>query len=413
MAACAHAGDGFAVDAGFEFLSKLASLGAGAEKVYAVSADRACGYWLKPEAMAAARQYLERQPLGTIRLFVFETPESAHAHMEVLEAHHRRYGRTGAVLLCSRRGYARMLELLPCQAPGLLDGDLSLWTSSGHRTMALSDGSRVRVSLRRIDGPAHESGADASVYQRLTALLSELAQATPGEMRRVHQDSFQVLRWNSRFMDDRSQWADGLSLLFGTPETPPSPDLYHLVFLRGGIPEAVISSIRQRLLDARARSELGFEDLWVGKRVNLQVSDGLYRGQLNTGPAQEQGHALIFHFKDETQLRKYYSEARHSLIRRTLYEAFSPEIAGLYRQLDEIRAADGDPAPLYARIEALAAPFMQRMDFISGTLLQDLAATPPARFPYEHFQGAAGRSVTNRPAPPPPPPAAPARSRRA
>lgn len=100
-------------------------------------------------------------------------------YAEVLEAHFRRYGTKGAVLLCSLHSYKNFLRAISSKPEKLLPNDFAILEFDGFKLAATFDNSKLhfyQIDYERIDSNVNLN------HDAFVDIMSSLAQTPIGAL---------------------------------------------------------------------------------------------------------------------------------------------------------------------------------------------------------------------------------------
>jgi len=368
----------YTIDIGIEqnFLVRAKPLFESANSVYATSLANVSTFW-KKENTNYTRDYIKSQPADTKRLFVFNSPSEAHAHLEILKANNVIYGDTngnfnGAVLVCSLESYKRLLASFTdkeSKQQELLHKDFGILHFDNCTIEATLDQTELVFNEISFN---HRGVID---YEKHKEIFDNVSTLRPGE---IHKE-FNILKFSLDFVDDRAAWANRLKTLFGTKEGSRSGDVYHMVFFSQLVDEGYVVKTKHMLLEKR--EELGVSDVWFGTRFALPVVDSERGGCIDTGSNEENPYMLLMRFPDTDALEKFYQHKTHSDIRQEIYQSFSGTIDDLYKQMDHHNKDDRLRKLLYENAEQqVKSRYMERRDYLDTENIDDLVLSSPFTF---------------------------------
>jgi serine/threonine protein kinase len=351
------------------FLLRATPLFENAHKVYAISLDTISSFWTKSERQSV-RIYIERQPINTIRLFVFKTPKRAHQYSKILDANDRWYGSSaagnkgsGMVLVSSFESYQNFLSSYTDLNLGeYQEKDFGLLNYGDYFIEATLDISQLRFR--------EQTNHRETKFKRMIEKLDELLMLQEGEMDPITK----FLKWSPSFLNNRELWAEKLSKMF---EMRAGREYYHLVFFAPSVGQQIVVETKRRLIEKR--KELGLDDVWVGTRQRANVADGEFGGLIDTGKDDEWNRILIMRFQGKDDMVKFYHHPIHSKIRKFAFSNFNNQLDNLYKQLLEEKD-NFKRLELYHHIEREAKQFMERRDYVDAEDIYDLVKHEPIFF---------------------------------
>ncbi len=367
---------------GHNFMMRARPVFECADRVFAVSVDNVSQFWVSLDRaeQRVAESYIRAQPRNTHRLFVFDSPESAHNHATIMNIHVRRYGDTGGVYLCSRRDYDRLLY-----ATGVPGGqhDFAALEYSGSDSV-------VTTFVATLD--ADRFSINKEPTQALAKQMDEFKQTLEGfgtldggEI----DDHHNVMRWSIDMQKHEDEWANKLKQLFGARK----PDVFHMVSLSERAlqePEKrrevvrLVHAVRDMLVRLPSRSEkkIHLKDFWVGEALGVRKAarDAATGGKIANDGAIKEPLILWMRFDSEEDLHAWYSDEEHSVVRRNLYQAFDEEIKEL---VSAGFTGRGGSEALYAKIENIAAKYLVRRDYVESDTIDDIVRRRPFRPPFK------------------------------
>jgi hypothetical protein len=367
---------------GHNFMTRARPVFECADRVFAVSVDNVSQFWVSLDRadQRVAESYIRAQPPNTHRLFVFDSPESAHNHTTIMNIHVRRYGDTGGVYLCSRKDYDQLLYATG--VPGGQHDFAALEYSDCDRGVttfvATLDADKFSINKE----PTQELSKQMDEFKLVLGGFSSL---TAGE---VDNDS-NVMRWSVDMQEKRDIWAKKLKQLFGARKR----DVFHMVSISAKAlrtPEKreevvqLVHAIRDMLgrLPSRVERKIRLKDFWVGEALSVRQAarDGATGGRIVNDGALREPLMLWMRFDSEEDLQAWYADEEHSAARRNLYLAFDEEIEQLLSTVSPVRS--GGEA-LYAKIESIAAKYLVRRDYVESDTIDDIVRRRPFRPPFK------------------------------
>jgi hypothetical protein len=367
-----------------------------AKKVYAISIDRYSEFWVAEDQRRRAEEYTARQPVNSVRLFVFSSVESAQRYRYVLASHYAQYGKQGAVLFTSKASYKLFLANIDIEmVPELLNKDFAI---------LIFDDSRANMP-----GPESEEEFFEATLSKTKLVCEQLPALQPHHVAFV--DAFEELRnsaqegqlksgimkWQESFKFDDASWSAALSKTFGLTtdsDNLSNKPVYHIVFLTPSIQGAAITQYveeRVRLslenLASKTNGEPLVDELWFGSRNellnSLSVIDGKYRGGLRTKNvlAQNFPFCLVLKLKSLDALKEYYEDPIHSDVRRELLCFCEPKLKDMYALLDQPeKLNENERIVIFDAIEAAASEVLVRADFSLECPVRGMLEIEPVEF---------------------------------
>jgi hypothetical protein len=378
------------VGEGSNFLVRAKPVFENASKIYAISNDSVSSFWVSSSMLnqKLARDYLQTQPPHTIRLFVFESPDSAHNYCTILNTHAKVYGDIGRVFLCSTHSYKEIVNQFTDsddKEKWLRSSDFAVLVYSNKKGQGSSvykatlDGKHFKVKRSARGG---FPPVEASEVIRFFTSLSDLS---PGSI----DPDFNVMRWQVDLHKQKDLWARKLYDLFVDREQ----DVIHLVFFADhafqdiNTKQQLIQKIKnvKALLDNFKEdngNHIQCKDVWFGEFHLSHANDGITNGRIRNSDSRKYPYLLFMRFANAKSLEQWYNDHDHSNVRRSLFELFNPEIAALFNQVDEIAVAnpgDVNMSTIYDEIEEKASNYMGRRDYKEAETIIDIVEKKPFR----------------------------------
>lgn len=371
-----------------DFLLRGAALFGNAESVLAVSRDDVSRFWTHASSRDQVVEYIRRQSPHTQRLFVFSGPQSANAHRFVLEASDARYGRDGAVLVCSRTTYDQVLR--DYASPGVR-GELAS-KDFGLLCMPPQQGQSYTL-LAQLDSRTlafkHLEGATGTLYDWLGKVLKGATKQTgPGRNDALlHSCQYtigkgRILRWYPGLAMNDEEWARALAWVFG--ETLAEQWQHVVLFNARGDGDAhftdKLTHVRTAIEGALAGLNIP-ATVWVGRRQKLDVEDSTFKGKLITDRDRLRwGYALIVRFDSKADLEKWYGHPDHSRVRKDVYNQLSDSVGFIYEELERLRSEDIRRLG-WSFIEQQMVEALWRLDFMEIEDYASIARRRPEPLP--------------------------------
>ena len=387
------------------FLQRAGDIFSSAKEVFAVSRDDVSHFWTDPASRDSALDYVARQCKSTHRLFVFDTPDRAHHHAEVLDAHVDLYGDLGSVFVCSLSDFKRLLRhcgladrvdqredfgLLEMTLPDrpsttvhaelntkfLKFYDLNAERKRFVRFMDVLRAARVQTQGGYV--AARESVLRSTRAPQVEALLSTLSAAS-----RPTEEPVRLYRWASRLWHAQSDgWAKALQVLFGRLL---EEDNQHLLLVSPSLETSVnvldtLRAVREEIVRALATLNIDGQ-VWMGTRMpSDEVRDRSYKGRIRLdADGGRFAHLLLMTFHSSADRDKWYSWLPHSDLRRRLYCAIDSGLGAKYGQLDALER-QAQPGFFEENIEAIAARYIWRLDFREDQAFRVIVSRDPFAF---------------------------------
>jgi hypothetical protein len=359
------------------FLVRAKPVFENATQVYAVSIDSVSMFWVSPYTphQKLSRDFLQIQPNNTVRLFVFQDPNSAHNYATILNSHARKYGARGRVFLCSLCSYKELM--IECE-------DESKWLEND---FAVLDYSASKSYLAKLDSTSFEVERirESQLANTVKGIFSELNELQPGQTN----ERYNIMRWEVDLQKEKIQWVEKLRSLFTEKER----DVLHLVFftekaLSGGNSKADLRKKIQdvkHLIDEFKEGGIGHikcKDVWLGESHVTAANDFKTNGRIINHESKQFPYLLFMRFADVLSLEAWYRHDKHSDARRRLFESFNPEIAHLFERIDAIAAENPDDtqvSTIYGEIEGCVSEYMGRRDYREDETLMDMVNKRPFR----------------------------------
>jgi len=398
-------GGSYSLNIGLEqnFLRRAGEIFNSAERVFAISRDNVSRFWVDDNSRPIALQYLKAQIPETTRLFVFSDPRRAHYYAEVLDAHAKRYGDTGSVLITSEAGFAALMEHLGVVRGdnpydfGLLemmkpDGESRvLHAELGPETLrfaylqvgeqpAKNELMKVLAEIKTMTQEGYQSVREAVLRKNCPASFSGLfAESIDVE------GGHYIMRWvEGAWKACPEQWIGSLKQLFGLQR---EIDVQHLLL----IPDlgADSPSIGQTLGEVREEIGNAFREaggrsrVWLGKRhIGPPIIDREYGGKVNV--ESDRGkfqYALWMSFDGLESMNAWYRHPRHPELRRRVYCGLLPGLTDKYVEMDKM------PMSKRAKhfeqwIEPVVSEHLWRLDYAEDYQYEAIVRREPFVFPY-------------------------------
>ncbi|MBN4005851.1 hypothetical protein [Nostoc sp. LPT] len=377
----------YKIDVGIEknFLVRARSMFENANEVYAISSESVSTFWTDSKNKLLAKDYIAKQPKNTIRLFVFSSIRTASKYRYILQASHNSYGKDGRVFICSLRSYTNFLEKFSNGSSEVvktyLDQDFGILVydlnSQKNYIEALLNHSELR--FKKIDINLLEK----INYKEIISYLNDLKKL---EFEDIFEDKngdkkFYIKRWNPKCLEFEDLFKRDLKRLFPGER---SGDAYHLIFFKD-----YDNSLERKILEVKNnlnyyKRDLGIQFIWVGKKTDrIAVSDFSY-GDLRLN--FDYDYLLMMRFDSYNDLRIYYSDQRHSDIRKNFYSSFNEGIGILYQYIDELKKTEPNKTvPIFEQvIEEIVSNYMVRYDFVEKEDIDSIIKESPYPFSYKY-----------------------------
>jgi len=368
------------ISLGRSFIVRARAIFRPASSVIAVSLDSSSDFWTGDNTHNLALDYTHLQPENTKRLFIFSSPASMLMHRWVLSEHFRRYGSSGKVMMTSlsrwqwylRRPEIRNLPDLPS-----LTEDFGILTYAGDNRRLFARLSANDLSFRSVAG---------------SKFMSAFSGDVDGEARkRPHADGpcfatyvdHRPMFWT--WLDGYSTLGDDLSWLRcvadvfdGDIDFGPSykAAVMHNVLFNPPIEdgkagdagystfERFIKEVIFSLLQMKVGDETLVKSIWFGRYANemdVASNDPIHQNRLLREPSVWK-FCLSMTFQNQDALRDFYEHPEHAQIRRKIYEFLDPNVAMLYRAVEENGAAE--ESTIGSAIERIVSKYLLRMDYL-------------------------------------------------
>ena len=89
---------------------------------------------------------------------------------------------------------------------------------------------------------------------------------------------------------------------------------------------------------------------------------------------------MVIKFRSIADLKAYYADPVHAMVRRELLSFCDPDIRGLYELLDSQGTAEDRRATLFHAVEAAATRYMLRVDFALDSPGRSVLEVEPVAF---------------------------------
>lgn len=351
------------LDTATAFLSRCKDVFGQADRLVAVSRDDVSEFWLsknKPVQNLVA-EYLQTNPVDTIRMFVFKDALEAHLYHHWLNIHQRFYGREGAVLVISREAFEKLLNDFGIDDDLMKGVDFGLAryaVGKGHRWyLAKLGGGQFSVMPWGDELPERFHRFIDAVEHHARNLVPGTSISNPG-----------IGRWTLDLHKNSAEYAEFLRGVF--PDVPSS--IVHVVLCKPASEELsefksyLHSGVRAILDSVNSRHTLHAElERWtVLTSVDPVFHDPYTHGRLQV--SEEWPVALIMRFRSEHGLRLWHEQLKHSQVRRGVLEFLCPETKPLFEQIDQVSMSfrsDHERARIFAEIQATACDRFVRFEF--------------------------------------------------
>lgn len=377
----------YKIDVGIEknFLVRARSIFENADEVYAVSNESVSTFWTDSKNKLLAEDYISRQPKNTIRLFVFSSIRTASKYRYILQASHNSYGKDGRVFICSLRSYTNLLEKFSNGSSELVktyleqDFGILVYNLNSEKSYieAFLDHSELKFKKIDIDLLNKINYKELILYlnNRKNLGYEEVFEDKNGD------EKINIKRWNPKCIEYEEFLKRDLKGIF--PEER-SGDVYHLLFFKD-----YENNLERKILEVKNllslyRKELGIKFIWFGKKTEkIPVADLSY-GDLRLSFHYD--YILMIRFDSYNDLRIYYSNQRHSEIRKNFYSNFNEGLGILYQYVDELRESEPHRAvPIFEKvIEEIVSNYMVRYDFVDKEDIDSIIKEPPYPFSYRY-----------------------------
>lgn len=365
----------FKIELGLEknFLTRATPIFHNGDEIYAVSIVDVSNFWINPDNIRMAGEYIESQcGKKVVRLFIFTAPDQLNKFRNVLQANYNAYGRDqGGVFIMSMDNYYSFMKekKLPfIKDPRKEDFGVLVFNNEKLKRQEhlLAILTATFLEFRSFNPKALSSDPMMKFVDEMKSLLT-IKEGQFGT-------DFNILRWSDKYSENLSEYSAVLETLFSRHEQ----EAIHMVFVKGD------ETIGDILLDVqnkfyKHRAELGMTEIWVNKILKVNARDGKYGGVLNVGDGKYD-YLFVMRFPNRDALERYYSHTFHSQYRETLYAAIMPAVQQKYQQADGlIQDKDGlCPAvvDIFHEVESMMSPEYicrydtTRYDPISNIVLQ-------------------------------------------
>lgn len=379
----------YKIDVGVEknFLIRARSIFESADKIYAVSIDSVSTFWTDQRNKQLAESYIKAQPDNTTRLFVFSSPRAANKFKFILQANHNNYGKNGGVFICSLHSYRNLLEKFsdPQEAESYMSKDFGILvyekskdSQNEHFIEAFLDHSEL--SFRDLD-ISHPNKFNYKGLLEYFNSLTTLDFDSFSEDKGSQNSKILIKRWNPKCVMDTYLWRDELKSIF--PEERYG-DVYHFVFFRkyDDRLESKVREVKNTL--ERDKEFMKIKSIWFGKKADTYPVADFQYGTLRVGFDYE--YVLMMSFESYEDLRVYYSDRKHSDLRKGLYKHLDKSLGLLYEYLDEIRKEDPKKGTdiFESSIEGIVSSHMSRHDFVDKEDIDSIVREEPYHVSYEY-----------------------------
>jgi len=379
----------YKIDVGIEknFLVRARCIFENAAEVYAISIESVSTFWTDSKNKLLAENYIAQQPKNTIRLFVFSSFRTASKYRYILQASHNSYGKDGRVFMCSLHSYINLLEKFSDGSSGSVkkyleqDFGILFYNSNFEESHieALLDHSELRFKKIDLDAPDKINYKEIiSYFKKMEYLDFESIFEDQSEDKKIY-----IKRWNPKGLEFEDLLKKDLKKIF--PEER-SGDAYHLIFFKN---KNKNNNLESKILEVKNflnyyKKDLGFNFIWFGKKTDpIPVSDFSY-GELKLN--FEFDYLLMMKFDSYNDLRTYYSNQRHSHIRKNFYSNFNEGLSILYQYLETLKESDPNKVvPIFEQvIEEIVSNYMVRYDFVDKEDIDSIIKEPPYPFSYRY-----------------------------
>ena len=376
------------------FLIRAKPIFENATKVYAVSVDQVSTFWEKTNNEKLALEYIKSQPKDTIRLFVFSSAKDAHRYVNILQAHHSRYGEQGRVYLCSRDSYKKFIDkFILYEDTKYLYQDFGILFQKEcePRINERSESSNVieailtdtQLSFRFIELDYQRK----FLYRDFLLKLDSLRNLTYEKIYEDQETGACIKRWNPECLKNTSQWKNELKQLFPEPHTG---EAYHCVCFKNNF-EDTDKNIRDIVLKIKDdleqnKKELGINSIWFGRQAESNpVFDAQFKGKIKI--SNKYNYLLLIRFKSQEEMEQYYEKKVHGSIRSDLYSQMDRGLKFLcdkYAKNSNVKT--GDKAIVFEEIiEEIVSKYMIRHDFLNIENIDKIVFQQPIPFNYENL----------------------------
>ena len=380
------------VGTGHQFLVRAEPLFRGAKQIIATSLDSVSTFWMDKRNSTTAKAYIDSHPSDhdggrVMRLFVFSTPENAHAHSKLLDYHAKKFENT---LVTSREFYRKLLEthVAPNATEKYMNKDFAVLECpvASNLRWYFADLDYDKFTLREAKpGGQLEVDRDATI-----ALFGKLEKIKLGSLDPAHG----VLKWDRNHWAKQKEWAAHLTAMFGEP----TADAFHLVSFKLSENEysdlrTVLADIKHEIFDDKSRSpqtlaeRYGIRDVWLAKQ--LPRTDGLQvdlpGGRIHYPVDPSMGYILLMRFRDSESLTAFLRDPRHFEMRLRVFGKFNGVVQELMRSFNISKSQDfthltDRAGVLHNAIEKLAAEHMRRYDYREDELIDEIVRVDPPHF---------------------------------
>jgi nucleoside phosphorylase len=371
------------IDQGSQFLMRAAPLFQEASKLYITSLDVVSKFWTDKKSARDVKKYIAAQAVGkdrkaVSRLFVCETPASAHAHKSVLDAHVVVFDNT---FICSRAHYKNIIRQIAHDSSSeYFDREFSIlyFEQDGKETRFFSGLDSKTFDLNIVRDPPGDRDVDCMAFIKI---FDRLANLDRGAM----DPETKVVKWaeNHQYTPE---WIPQLHSMF--PET--TSDVFHCVSLN--ISKVTYDQIKDKLAkikyfifkdtqsDSSSLSErYGIKNIWLVRRLPREeepLIDPATKGKLYYSHSDKMRYLLIMQADSHHSLDSFLKDRDILAQRLELFRMLGGDVQRLMEELGIAAPVDFErhtPSHIYYElIEKLASFNFRRFDFIDDEMIEQI-----------------------------------------
>lgn len=372
---------------GGHYLSRAAPLFGYATRIFATSIDTISTFWTDTYNRSETLEYLSHQaPNGTaMRLFVFSSADNAHMYAQMLDKHMDGYDN---VFICSKEMYYKFLDKIAygTNVEELINFDFSILQYGKENSItnlfAKLSSKSLTYQIINIDKP------NVIEFKIFVSLMERFSQVDPGEF----YEDFEIFRWKQGIWQDKERWANILMKMFNKRNA----SVFHFVTFyvdedTEKLLQKACANVKKEILKKENRDKLSLKNKYNIKEIRFgrqieytrDIYDGEYGGRLIVQKGKKEPYILMMQFDSIDGLTGFYSDNRHSNIRKMIYEALDSRISSIYELADESNSRQDDrKKKLYFEcIEAISSTHLKRTDYRDDELIQEMInTTEPYQF---------------------------------
>jgi hypothetical protein len=280
----------------------------------------------------------------------------------------------GAVLVCSKDSYLRLLGRWGFEAERGLAGDFGILTYADSDTAVYATLDRRKFSFEEFElEDRRPKPAELALVSEFFTRMAALENGTADSESRV-------VRWSAGFWDNEEKLSGAVQQVFGSWKD--SGPAKHVTLFRPRPDDCTFERDLNELA-SRLSKHRGFQILRIsaGRRLDATAHDGRFKEQLKVW--REFSHSLEIEFEDRASLEKYYESEFHSIERENLYKRLDPTVVADLDEAREIKDAETDRAgAIFRRVEERLADSRRilRLDTSRAEPIEALVKIPGIPF---------------------------------